>query len=139
MKSFRGIFEQLDLPENDEVMAKILKMATAKGGEEEREEEKEGFTLSEEERAYYVSALHASKEIVKGARLPVSDILVGEVFRKTTQNLFWVRTEGVQEKRRAKVQEKKAERCKDGDHCARSPEPKPEPKGIGQRWKVRRG
>ncbi|VUT25517.1 MAG: hypothetical protein MASP_01023 [Candidatus Methanolliviera sp. GoM_asphalt] len=86
-------------------------VGNAKGGENQREDEKTGFTLSDKERAYYISALQVSKGIVKDARLPVSDVLVGEVFRKTAQNLFWVRTEGIQEqqrqeKRRAKVQEK---------------------------------
>ena len=116
--------------------------ATAKDGENQRNTEGRGFTLSEEERGYYISALQVSKKIVKGAGVEFGEVaqenLIGEVFRKIAQNLFWVRTEGIQEKRRAKVQEKATvkESCENGEHCERSPEPKPEPKGIGQRWKV---
>ena len=87
-------------------------VSDAKDGDEEREEEKQGFSLSEEERAYYISALQVSKEIVKSAGLPVSDVLVGEILRKTAQNLFWIRTEGVEQRRRPTTapQTKKTER-----------------------------
>ena len=82
--------------------------ATAKGGENQREEGKEGFNLSEEEQTYYVEAIKSARWIVKDATGKDVAGLTAEVFAKIAQNLFWVRTEGVQVQKRAKAQEAKS-------------------------------